>query len=312
MKNTFARLAIASSALFAASSANAADVASYSAPAYSGVIEMFGGYSMLKGDNPEYGDDRKNNPIMGGFSAVNLPLSGGMSVQLDLSGNALFPAGGEGEAENDFTNSSLHPTVHVSGRNDGMLFGGFGGVGRVNFHNTDSSTYVFGGAELQAYLGATTLYLQGGYLDSMQAEEADDDTLNDAYFVRGVARFYVSETSRMSTQVAYASGETDTDADFEEASALAWGARFDQQLPDSPASVFLGYTGAHYKGGASYCDASWYDHRVMVGVTFAFGGDTIMANDRQGVALDTPDFGNWVGAGEMNQAMPEEDDCGVL
>lgn len=307
MTNLFVRLAVAGTALSIAASAHAADLASPSAPAYSGVIEMFGGYSMLKGDNPEYGDDRKNNPIMGGFSAVNLPLSGGMSVQLDLSGNAFFAADGEAEAENDMTNLSMHPAVHVSGRNDNMLFGGFGGAGRVTFHDEESSTYMFGGAELQAYLGATTLYLQGGYLGSNQAEEVESDTLVDAYFVRGVARLYASETSRLSTQVAYAAGETDTDDGMQDASVLAWGARFDQQLSDSPAAIFLAYSGVNYKGGASYCESDWYDHRAMAGVSFAFGGNTIMANDRQGVALDTPDFGNWVGAGALNQ---EGEGCG--
>lgn len=310
MNKLLARLAIAGAALSIATSAQAADVAAPSGPAYSGVIEMFGGYSMYKGDFPEIDlDDRTNNPIMGGFSAVNLPLSSGMSVQLDMSGDALFATDEDGEVDGDVTAGSLHGTVHLSGRNDSMLFGGFGGVGSTMFQDADSSTFMFGGAELQAYLGSATLYLQGGYLDSNQTEEDADDTLQEAFFARAVARLYASETSRLSAEVAYAAGEADGDEsgyDPHDATVLAWGARFDQQLSDSPASVFLAYNGANYKGGCTLDDTDGYDHRVSVGLSFAFGGNSIMTNDRQGVALDTGDLGSWVGASNMNQG----GDCG--
>lgn len=310
MTAIISRLALLGAALSITSMAHAADVAS-NTPSYSGLIEAYAAYDMPKGDMPEFGDngiddDRKNNPIMGGFSAVNLPMSDGLSAQMDLSGRTMFVSSDEDTVESELVTSALHSTLHISGRSDMYLLGAMGGIGRVSFHDDNSSTFWFAGAEYQAYLGNATLYLQGGYLDSTQAEENTTDTLQDAYFVRGMTRFYVGDTTRLTTQVAYAAGESDTSENIEDASVLAWGVRADQQLSDSPASLFLAYSGANYRGGVSDCKSDWYDHRVMLGVSFAFGGTSMMANDRQGVALDTPDFGDWVGASEMNQGY-----CGV-
>lgn len=316
MHSFFKRAAIAGAALSCVTAAQAADLADAASPSslmYSGVIEMFGGFSSVKGDAPEYDDEaRRNNPMMGGFSAVNIPVSDGMSVQLDLRGATIFAHETEGEddeADDDMLTGNLLTAMHLSGRNEDMLFGAFGGIGRVSFHDEESATYMLGGAELQAYFGSTTIYLQGGYLTSDQSEENADDTLRNAYFVRAVARLYASDTSRLSTEVAYASGETDAfPGEYVDATVLAWGVRFDQQLSDTPASAFLAYSGANYQGGCS-SNADWYDHRVMIGLSFAFGGNTIMANDRQGAALDTPDVGSWVAAGEMNQST---DGCGII
>jgi hypothetical protein len=304
MTNFLARLAIAGAALSIATTAQAADVASPSAPAYSGVIEMFGGYSMFSGmdefDNSE-ATARENNPILGGFAAVNAPLSDGMSVQLDLLSSALFAPNNNELTEDEMFSGNSQLAVHVSGRNEEMLFGAFGGAGQAGLQGDPDAVFFFGGAEMQAYLGSATLYIQGGYLDSYQADDSDDDALDKAFFARGIARLYASETSRLSTEVAYADGKMD---ETEDMAIIGWGARFDQQMSESPVSLFLAYNGNRYDLKED-CGDVGYEHRAMVGLSFAFGGNTIMANDRQGVALDTKDLGPWVAIGEADAS------CGV-
>jgi opacity protein-like surface antigen len=309
MSKLLARLAMAGAALSIATSAQAADVANPSAPAYSAVIEMFGGYSMFK-DVAEFSDEneqdaRKNNPIMGGFAAVNLPLSQGMSIQMDMLGSNLFVPDSDSRVDDEMIAGNLQTTIHLSGRNDQLLFGGFGGLGQASFQDEEAGTFMFGGAEIQAYLGSTTLYLQGGYLDSYQADSDEDDTLSEAFFARGVMRVYPSETNRLSAEVGYAVGNHEEDIDGRdvyqgnhEMSILGWGARFDQQISETPAKVFLAYQGSRFDF-KDKCEVG-YEHRVMLGVSFAFGSDTIMANDRQGVALDTQDLGPWVAIGEAD------------
>ena len=304
MTNFLARLAIAGAALSIATSAQAADVAVPSAPAYSGVIEMFGGYSMFSGMDEFANSEataRENNPILGGFAAVNVPLSDGMSVQLDLLSSALFAPNNDELTEDEMFSGNSQLAVHVNGRSEEMLFGAFGGAGQAGLQADDDAVFFFGGAEIQAYLGSATLYLQGGYLDSYQADDDDDDALDKALFARGIARLYASETSRLSTEVAYANGTMDETDDI---AILGWGARFDQQISESPASMFLAYNGNRYDLKEA-CGDVGYEHRAMVGLSFAFGGNTIMANDRQGVALDTKDLGPWVAIGEADAS------CGV-
>lgn len=299
MTKLLARLAIAGAALSIATSAHAAELASPSAPVYSGVIEMFGGYSMFNGmdefDNSE-ATARENNPILGGFAAVNAPLSDGMSVQLDLLSSALFAPNDDELTEDEMFSGNSQLAMHVSGRNEDMLFGAFGGAGQAGLQGDPDASFLFGGAEIQAYLGSATLYLQGGYLDSYQADSSDDDALDQAFFARGVARLYASETSRLSAEVAYADGKMD---ETEDMAILAWGARFDQQISGSPASVFLAYNGSRY-GLKENCGDVGFEHRAMGGLSFAFGSNTIMANDRQGAGLDTKDLGPWVVIGEAD------------
>ena len=299
MTNFLTRLAFAGAALSIATSAQAADAVSPSGPVYSGVIEMFGGYSMVSGmDEFDNSEDtaRENNPILGGFAAVNAPLSDGMSVQLDLLSSALFAPNNDELTEDEMFSGNSQLAVHVSGRSEDMLFGAFGGAGQAGLQSDDDASFFFGGAEMQAYLGSATLYLQGGYLDSYQADDSDDDALDKAFFARGIARLYASETSRLSAEVAYADGKMD---ETEDMAILGWGARFDQQISESPASVFLAYNGNRYDLKENCGDVD-YEHRAMVGLSFAFGGNTIMANDRHGVALDTKDLGPWVAIGEAD------------
>lgn len=311
----FTRLALAGSALSLslafASAVQAADIAGSAPRAPAALLEIYGGYSFLKGDLPELSEDeaeeadeRLNNPVMGAFAAVSLPFSENMALQLDVRGNTLFSSNSEDRTDSDQQTGGLHTAVHISSSNDSNLFGVLGGIGRTMFHDTNSATFWFAGAEYQGYLEALTVYMQGGYLDSVQAETETSDTLTDAFFVRGVARLYASEHSRLSAELAYASGETDVfPGELKDATVLAWGARLDHQVSDWPANLFLAYSGANNRGGWAECKTDAYDHRVMVGFSFAFGGSSIKASDRQGVALDTPDFANWVAASEMNQGV---------
>jgi hypothetical protein len=157
------------------------------------------------------------------------------------------------------------------------------------------------GGEGQIYLHDWTLYGQGGVIIS----NGDDDILgnsdedNDAFFVRGVARWFIDGMSRLQLEGAFANGDVDTtDANMD---IFEWGVRYDRMigLPMlGDTQLFLAYRGNTFDKGSSDSGA-FTDHTFMVGTSIHFGGNTMQEFDRVGATLDTPNIGRWVISGEQ-------------
>ena len=227
----------------------------------------------------------------GGSGKVSLPLGTSFSWQSDfyadaevLDEDALFKQYA----------ASVVSGQHLSWRDPSIgLLGIFGGGGITAYHDEHDARLYFVGAEGQLYLENFTFYLQGGFLDAK--DEEDTDALHDAVFVRGVGRFFLSDTSMLQAEGFYANGRQDNDDKPME--AVGWGARFDTALFESPATVFAAYRGYHFDNDPPGDVGSFTEHRIMVGLNYNFSQPTLKSNDRTGATLDLPSFGRIVGGG---------------
>ena len=84
------------------------------------------------------------------------------------------------------------------------LLGVFGGAGQANFEggggNSDNeATFAFVGGEGQLYLQDWTLYGQAGAIIANGDDDilGNDDQNDAAFFVRGVARWFIDDVSRL-------------------------------------------------------------------------------------------------------------------
>ena len=292
--------------------------------AVSGMVETWNGYSFVDYTPANGGNgnvlSHDDYFVSGTSGRLSLPLGDSLSIQQDVeievTGNAY-----EDETGNNYIYSYQMGT-HLSFRDPGMgLIGAFGGWGSgttdgntANLDDADSLEFRFVGGEAQIYLENLTLYVQGGYLDAERTNTNNfDDTFRDAVFVRGVGRWFMSETSRLEIEVSYADGDADTEPDSH--TVVEWGVRYDTVLAGLPiigdTPVFIGYRGARFEnddapgngggggGGEGGFDSEDYlDHTIMVGTTWSFGGDNMKQFDRVGATLDLPNFGRWVASGE--------------
>lgn len=311
MKKLVATSAIAVALAVSANSAIAADYEAEQAIrglVVSGEVESFSGvmfYGSESGET-EYTEDT-HQFVSGLLARLSLPLGENLSAQMDgeleYSSSALTD-----ERQDDLFQHSFLFGGHLSWRNpDSGLFGGFASFGGGEHDDDGGSTrndFFAVGAEAQLYLDDLTFYIQGGYVDSRFGNAGNDnnDTLRDAFFGRGVARWFMTPDSRLQAEFAYVDGEVDR-PNTSGMTIVEWGVRYDTVIRDLPIlgdrNVFVGYRGAHFDKDDSQGDAGEFvDHLIMVGFTHRFGTESIKDTDRYGATLDLPNFGRWVAAGE--------------
>jgi hypothetical protein len=260
----------------------------------SGMVETWTGYSVY-GDVDNDIDDPSDHASGGQSVRLSLPLGPNLSIQMDLDSEQnskfLYSGGDRQNFEHSFQGGG-----HLSYRDpSSFLIGVFGGAGGGQA-DTESNDLYFVGGEAQLYLDNLTFYVQGGYLDS--AENDDDDRFEDAVFVRGVGRWFITEDSRLQAEVSYADGNVDGGGDNQD--IVEWGVRYDTMLGlpiVGDTNVFAGYRGGRFENNTENNHVT--DHTLMVGFRTAFGGNTMQEFDRVGATLDLPNFGRWVSSGHL-------------
>lgn len=306
-------------AAFGANSANAADFepqAAIQELVVSGYVESWSGYTFLTslgGDNATGGDgpDPESYFASGISGRLSLPLGDRLSLQTDV-GLEYTENAFDDDGAQDVFESGFRLGGHLTHRDPGMgAFGVFAAFGASRTDEDNIEFYAAGG-EGQMYLDNVTLYLQGGYFDAKDGEEccaSRQDPLHNAFFVRGVGRWFLSPDSRIQGEVSYATGDQDSFASngngTYDMDVIEWGVRFDTVLPGLPVigdtPVFAGYRGARFDNegnGSGDDDGQTTEHTIMVGFTHAFGGNSMQEFDRVGATLDLPGFARWVGYGE--------------
>lgn len=306
-------VAIPGMALALAISANSATAADYEAQVQqlvvSGIVESWVGGSFISNDDGNMDPDHKSYFTSGQAGRLSLPLGDMLSIQMDTDNEITSP--GLVHNKNDDFAHSFDFGLHLSARDPSRgLFGAFGAFGQGK-GDDDSGRHNFWavGGEAQFYADNTTFYIQGGYLDSEPVDSSGIDGLHDAFFVRGVARWFMTPDSRLQGEVSYANGDqdgcTDEDCSSYDMDVIQWGARYDTVISGLPligdSTVFIGYRGAHFDNGCCGDEdtSRFTEHTVMAGFTYHFGGMTLLDFDRVGATLDLPTFGRWVAAGEQ-------------
>jgi hypothetical protein len=175
---------------------------------------------------------------------------------------------------------------HASWRNpDVGLIGLFGGYGRGwTERENDESNAGWLGVEGQAYFGPATLYLQTAYVNG--EVENTEETFNPAFLVRGVGRFFPTADQRIELELSFTRADEVID-DADDMSGLGWGIRYDRRIVGA-LHGYLSYRGAHYDTSTEGEELT--EHIPSIGLSFLFGAESLLVNDRRGATLDQPEI----------------------
>lgn len=251
----------------------------------SGVGEIWLGYSFLSPDNIT--PDDENYLGLGGGLRVNIPVGGPLNIQLDLMSETGFVD----DSTENYTGSVLGG-AHFSHRvTNEWLAGGFIGVGNGFNANDETATAWLIGAEGQYYLTDWTLYGQLGYMDADEVDTGTPEAFRDAWFGRGVVRYFLDANLKLEGELSYAGGEQDTNAG--DMDVWGWGLRYERALTAMDASIFLAYQGNYYDSSADAVDDTLTEHVLKLGLSVAFGIEGQKYIDRHGATLDLPMVTRW-------------------
>ena len=270
----------------------------------SGKVESWVGVTAVTSTSGGTDDDMEGSYLASGGSAMlSLPLGAGLAMQMDASWERNLDTLADSSTNDDRFEHSFQGAAHFSMRDPSFgLIGVFGGAGKAVFENGNDAEFAFVGGEGQLYLQDWTLYAQAGAILS----SGDDDILgntdegHEAFFVRGVARWFIDGASRLQVEGAFANGDVDGDDDGN-MDIFEWGVRYDRivglpLLGDT--QMFVAYRGNSFDKNEDDPGA-FVDHTFMVGTSMHFGGNSMQEFDRVGATLDTPNIGRWVISGEQ-------------
>jgi hypothetical protein len=244
-------------------------------------------YLMFDPDNVDIDTPQRFNA--GILSTYGKPLSPNFSFQLDSALDAALQS-------DDTDNQTMWEGTfggHLSWRDPSShLLGVFGGGGFSidGGDNGGPSTFYFAGVEGQAYFNQLTLQAQVGFLDG---QDKWLETIDNAYFMRGVASYYFKPNTKLSVEVSFLHGSRpNNDPDSGGVIDLpGWGIRLDQAIGNSGGALFASWNGYDFRT-TEESDAPWVNE-FKVGFVKRFGSSSILDNDRNGAGLDLPSVGRW-------------------
>ena len=257
---------------------------------YAAEIDVFAAWLIRTGEgiNESGGTSEDPSlPIVGAAGKVAMPLSSGHLLQFDLDAEKAFANGSD-----DNYAGSVVGGVHLAGRSaGGWMWGGFAALGRTQDLDPEQSATIWAlGIEALGQVGAVDVLGQVGYMD---ASAVNPEGLHEAVFGRAVARKWVNPETRLSGELAVASGMQDTDNTL---LLFALGGEVERSLNLMPSphatSGYLRYDGVLFNEGGA--DATRIvDHRFTLGLRMRFGGPPT----GEGTPYDLPNFGHWYGGG---------------
>ena len=290
---------------------------------WSGLLEAWAGYTFLSDQagtaNDPFTPQGREQYASFGLDGRLGTSHGRLWMQADIKGEITSNEFDDRNTSdvNEF-NWSAQSGGHVGVRDScrGYL-GGFGMYGYVspgdgtpqpegNFSNQHYWTF---GGEAQIYYECSTLYFQAGVLDSRGDLDSGigvgaglKDGLNNAYFLRGVYRCFPTPCSRLQFELAYADGEQDG-PQVHDMDVIEWVVRYDTCWQGHP--VFFAYRGMRAENSIEFLTPPNFDtgrfmeHTFLFGISRRRGACDLHTFDRCGASLDFPNFGRWVGAGQI-------------
>ncbi|NOT40889.1 MAG: hypothetical protein HOP13_10380 [Alphaproteobacteria bacterium] len=227
------------------------------------------------------GDDSTTLSINGSASLA-VALGKEWSAQFDVLGEQVTAS-----SESDQYSGMQGVGGHISYRMPGSgLVGVFAGYGSGS--PTDEETWSGGwvGLEGMFWLDDITLGAQAAFLDISEYNGGDDEGLDDdAYLLRGVARYFFASDVKLEAEIAYVEGSNVIDGD-DDGEAFEWGLSVQARLADAPVYGALSYRSGNYDATTEGDDGDV--STVAVSFSYLFGTNSLKENDRNGAALDTP------------------------
>src|SRR5215213_1438793 len=184
MKNILLATTILGVATAFSAPASAADMAAPVESPFSMVIEGWAGGLFFDGSG-NFDPDGKSFFIFGGEARARLNLADMIAIQGDFVADSTDDTPGDDRYEDGWQAGG-----HLSLYNDSGLIGVMGGIGEGSADDQTAENWLVG-AEGQMYFDQTTLYLQAGYFDAEMDDGTEEDAFHNAFFVRGVGRYFL-------------------------------------------------------------------------------------------------------------------------
>jgi hypothetical protein len=259
---------------------------------FSATFDMWTGGLAIDDAEGNVNPDEDNVFVFGADLRTRLNLGDMYAIQGDLQVDSTDDTSGTDRHEDGWATG-----LHLSHYNETGLFGIMGAFAEGESDNGIATQGYLLGAEGQLYLGQSTLYLQAGYWDAESQEGDEENAFRDAFFVRGVTRYFLSPQTKLQGEISGAWGEQDfNDKDMD---IYGWGLRADHQFTDI-IGAFAAYDGAYYENFDSGSDdGSYIEHQARVGVSFQLWRPNLVAVDRSGPTLDLPWITHWASSGNI-------------
>jgi hypothetical protein len=258
----------------------------------SATFEMWTGGLAIDDAEGNVNPDDDNFFVFGADLRTRLNLGDMYAIQGDLQVDSTDDTSGNDRHEDGWLTG-----VHFSHYNQDGLFGIMGAFAEGESDNGEATQGFLLGTEGQLYLGQSTLYLQAGYFDAESQVGEEEDAFHDAFFVRGVGRYFLSPDTRLQAEVSGAWGEQD--ANDKDMDIYGWGLRADHKFTEV-IGAFAAYDGAYYENfdfGAGNDEGNYTEHQARVGVSFQLWRPTLLSIDRSGPTLDMPWITHWASSG---------------
>ncbi len=284
---------LASTALVSTAYAYELPQAGANEPVYSAIVEVgvgFLGTSTEDGASNEIEDD--SFPVIEGAARANMPLASNVSIQFDLDGMLGLNERDEDDGD-DYLQNFFFASWHLTWRDPSRAAAGvLLSYGESNGGEDEEAQVFFFGGEAQGYFDNLTLYGQAGYM--IADDENENDVITDAFWLRGVGRYFLSPNQRLQAEFAYVNGE-ENESNADDINGWAWGARFDQGIRNGPLTFFVSYRGSFIDNDGTGDNLT--DHTALVGIALQLGAKDLRDEDRRGATLDTPAWamGRWQG-----------------
>jgi hypothetical protein len=254
-----------------------------------GIGSLYLAYLMFDPENVDIDQPQRFNG--GAAGAYAMPISDNASIQVDAAADIALQR--EGDSDQTMLEGTI--AVHLSWRDPSShLLGAFGGGG-LSIDDGDNLgepiPFYFAGLEGQAYFDRATLQGQVGFLDG------DDnwlETIENAYFARAVAHYYVTDRTKLSAEASYLHGGRPNNVPDSGGviDIYGWGARLDHLFADHGFGMFASYNGYDFRP-TEESDHPWV-HEFRVGLVKYFGSPSILDNDRYAAGLDLPPASRWI------------------
>lgn len=252
-------------------------------------FDTWAGWTFADGNTPSIVDD-ENHPAIGGEARFQLPFGTDHNLSLGITGDASFLSGNQWD--DNYGGQFLvdgHWNIHDSERG---LIGIAVGAGRAYAGEDEGAQVYLGAVEGQLYHQDWTFYGQAGYFTT--DDETSNDSITDAWYGRGVARYFFDDASFFEVDGTYGQGDVDPGGTSVDGDPF-WIARaqYERNLNNSNASWFIRYQAAYVENKGDNTDVT--DHTVSVGFRLRFGHGNSRSIDTSGANLDLPDVARIIG-----------------
>lgn len=238
----------------------------------------------------EYLTPDKTYAVPGPYGLISGAIN--FTPVLGTQGDVLYRYSSHHDYDSNREFTSLDVALHAFYRDpDRFLLGGF-----VQFGETEQTTHTgpvtyersLIGAEGQVFFDQFTFYGQLG----RHHTSAESTIEYDASFITAELRYFVTPDFKLEVHAGHIKGRLPELQGFPvpgrpEATNLGLGAEY--RLPSLPVSVFGRYD---HTSMMDILDSPFESHRVLAGVKFNLGDDSLQERDRTGASLRPVDLGN--------------------